>query len=278
MQWYEGMSVETAPQMGFGEKRDKSVLENCLGGRYSPGIDLTFVVRDVNLYKTDWQGETGPFRINEQPLDYKNATADVPFLSVGYTSLQPAAVNQTAGQQQLDFAVNGEQVKTFNADFVVDASGKAGVFTRHLEVFRNTFDDVVYLCAFIDLPVDYSITSHTFVEAVEHGWWYAAQLPGNKMIVTFCTDRQNLKAHDWQQLEKCQQLLRQSLWISKNVPQQLLRRGEPMPAILIQNALSSLLSAVCSKDWLAVGDAACSYDPITSAGITKALMHGELAD
>jgi hypothetical protein len=92
MQWYDGKSVEAATTLGKGEKLDKVVLENCLGGRYSPGIDLTFIVRDENLYKQNWQGINGPFRINEQPLDYSTAVLTKPFLEVGYIPLQQAMV------------------------------------------------------------------------------------------------------------------------------------------------------------------------------------------
>ncbi|WP_417450944.1 LodA/GoxA family CTQ-dependent oxidase [Kordiimonas sp.] len=92
MQWYDGVSVEDAPAIGGGEALDRDVLHNCLGGRYSPGIDLTFIVRDVNLYKQSWQGETGPFRVNQQPLDYTKASKDEPFLGVGYVPLQKAMV------------------------------------------------------------------------------------------------------------------------------------------------------------------------------------------
>ena len=92
MQWYDGKSVAAAPVMGFGEQLDQVVLENCLGGRYSPGIDLTFIVRDVNLYAQQWQGATGPFRINMQPLDYSKAKSDQPFLQEGYVPLRTAPV------------------------------------------------------------------------------------------------------------------------------------------------------------------------------------------
>ncbi len=92
MQWYAGQSVENSPALGAGEKLDQVVLLNCLGGRYSPGIDLTFIVRDVNLYKQNWQGVTGPFRINEEVLNYSMAQKDKPFLGVGYVPLQKAPV------------------------------------------------------------------------------------------------------------------------------------------------------------------------------------------
>ncbi|USD97275.1 hypothetical protein CTT30_15075 [Vibrio coralliilyticus] len=86
-QWHNGISEAEAPSLSLGEKLDKVVLENCLGGRYSPGIDLTFIVRDVNLYQQKWQGEAGPFRINQQRLDYQDATPDQPFLNIGYIPL-----------------------------------------------------------------------------------------------------------------------------------------------------------------------------------------------
>lgn len=92
MQWYDGKSVAAAPTIGAGEQLDQVVLENCLGGRYSPGIDLTFVVRDVNLFVQQWQGITGPFRINMQPLDYTTASVSKPFLQEGYIPLRTAAV------------------------------------------------------------------------------------------------------------------------------------------------------------------------------------------
>lgn len=91
-QWYQGNSEAAAIALGKGEKLDKVVLENCLGGRYSPGIDLTFIVRDVHLYKQDWQGTTGPFRINQQSLDYSGATTSTPFLQEGYVPLRNDAV------------------------------------------------------------------------------------------------------------------------------------------------------------------------------------------
>lgn len=92
MQWYDGKSIATAPGLGGGEKLDQAVLENCLGGRYSPGIDLTFIVRDVNLYNQNWQSDAGPFRINMQLLDYGKVQPGKPFLQEGYIPLRTQAV------------------------------------------------------------------------------------------------------------------------------------------------------------------------------------------
>ncbi len=49
-QWQNNNFAQGAgPALGPGEYLDKVVLQNCLGGRFSPGIDLTFVMRDPDL-------------------------------------------------------------------------------------------------------------------------------------------------------------------------------------------------------------------------------------
>lgn len=86
-QWSKQTSVEGyGPALNDGEKLDKNVLMNCLGGRFSPGIDLTFIMRDPNLYINDWQTSgAGPFRVKPTPLDYMNLPANgAPLLTEGY--------------------------------------------------------------------------------------------------------------------------------------------------------------------------------------------------
>ena len=93
-QWHAKAYVPgPGPALGPGELLDRITLENCLGGRYSPGIEVSFPIRDINLYIRDWQKQDcGPFRINQAPLDYSKATADKPFLTFGYIPLQPIPV------------------------------------------------------------------------------------------------------------------------------------------------------------------------------------------
>lgn len=89
-QWVAGKCVgATQKPLGPGEFLDKAILVNCLGGRFSPGIDLTFIVRDPEFYNKDWQNPAvGPFRVNMKELDYSTAAKDTPFLGVGYIPLR----------------------------------------------------------------------------------------------------------------------------------------------------------------------------------------------
>ncbi len=80
------------PQLGLGELLDKTALANCLGGGFGPGLEMTFVVRDPDLYQSDWRKTgAGPFRIRARDLDYNAAQLSQPFLSVGYVPLHPGA-------------------------------------------------------------------------------------------------------------------------------------------------------------------------------------------
>ncbi len=73
------------PELGPGEKLDKTTLVNCLGGRFSPGIDLTFTMREPALYVQPWQSSGGgPFRVKTKTLDYAGVQAALPLLTCGY--------------------------------------------------------------------------------------------------------------------------------------------------------------------------------------------------
>lgn len=93
-QWDAGKCVKLdQPRLTAGEELDRTILMNCLGGRFSPGIDLTFIVYDVNLFNSDWKNPAvGAVRINSETLNYSSAQADEPFLGVGYTPLRPDKV------------------------------------------------------------------------------------------------------------------------------------------------------------------------------------------
>ena len=74
--------------LGPGEFLDMASLSNCLGGRYVPGIEVSYTVRCKEMYIEDWkESGAGPFRLKHFPLDYKNLKKDTPFLKSGWIPL-----------------------------------------------------------------------------------------------------------------------------------------------------------------------------------------------
>jgi len=59
-QWSEGkIATEPPTPLGPGEQLDKAYLENCVGGPFTPGIEITWISRNARIYAE-------PFRINQK--------------------------------------------------------------------------------------------------------------------------------------------------------------------------------------------------------------------
>jgi len=158
----------------------------------------------------------------------------------------------------------------FLADYVIDASGYSASFSRRIGVARNILDQVISL-AIIIKNAPKNMAQQTFVEAVETGWWYLALLPNNQLILSFCSDYEIIKANGYDDIKQWRSLLSQSQLMAKKIPLDIISDNEK---IIKRVAPSSILSQVIGQNWLAVGDAASSYDSISAAGITKALQQG----
>lgn len=178
-----------------------------------------------------------------------------------------SGVRRTQNVICLDFGSGAETT----ADFVVDATGKASRVARRLGVKRNSFDEVLAVSAVLPLDPALPMVKNALIEAVPDGWWYASQIPGARAMVSFYTDKSGVAY--WRDSATWWRGLQATQLIYPKLP----CLGPPTPSLQVDAAPSSLLSRVIGDQWLAVGDAAASYDPISSAGILKALLSGEAA-
>ena len=106
------------------------------------------------------------------------------------------------------------------------------------------------------------------LEAAEHGWWYGAPLPDNEIVMSYMTD---LDSHV-RGASDFEAAMAHTEHAARYVEGCVLA-GPPRSA----PADSACLQPVCGAQWLAVGDAAASYDPLSGQGIVKALDGGLLA-
>jgi flavin-dependent dehydrogenase len=146
------------------------------------------------------------------------------------------------------------------AGIVIDATGRASRIARMLGARRVIHDPLVAVVAFLE-SASPDRDSYTFVEAAEHGWWYTAPLPSNRLAAMFVTDpparpfapsghtRDRIENHGY--------------------------RLTAPPRVV--DAGSARLDRFAGDGWLAIGDAAMSLDPLSSHGIAAALHGGMLA-
>ncbi|HKV38747.1 MAG TPA: NAD(P)/FAD-dependent oxidoreductase [Blastocatellia bacterium] len=158
------------------------------------------------------------------------------------------------------------------ASFVVDATGRRATVASRCgarRVRRVHSDRLVGAFAVLQLRERSGAGFHTLVEAAEHGWWYAARLPGNRAVVSWMSDSDLVRQFRAHQPERWRKLLAESLHVRESVP-----IDEPPATIGLRSAASHCLDHVGGEGWLAIGDAASCYDPLSSAGIVSALRSG----
>lgn len=159
------------------------------------------------------------------------------------------------------------------ARFVVDATGRAAAFARKQGAKRDVHDYLIGVTGrYRALTPEPAAAGSMLLEAVETGWWYCAPLPDARLVLTFMTDGDlharagHAGTHDFARslLQTTHALTRVHGFALEN-----------SPGVMAAN--SSLLSSICGPNWLAVGDAAATYDPLSGQGILKALESGILA-
>jgi 2-polyprenyl-6-methoxyphenol hydroxylase-like FAD-dependent oxidoreductase len=114
-----------------------------------------------------------------------------------------------------------------------------------------------------------ALDGSTVIEAVEDGWWYSAALPDSGFVLAYMTDA-DLYAGEQRQLSDCWlRQLQKTLHTQSRVEPYVLSSG---PCIVPAN--SSRLDRVANGSWLAIGDAAMAFDPLSGQGVFKALQSG----
>lgn len=171
-----------------------------------------------------------------------------------------------------DQAPSGNAVYHFETKFVIDASGRSSHFARKKGLARNHFDKLVACWAV--LP-DREQNKMGTISACEKGWWYTAALPGRKRVLALQTDADLLDRAAVKSADGFTGLAR----TDPHVAAILERSGGEIDYRGTVAANSTCLARVAGRQWAALGDAAMSFDPLSSQGMFNAMAGAmQLAD
>jgi flavin-dependent dehydrogenase len=167
----------------------------------------------------------------------------------------------------------GESARV-QAEFVIDATGQRSIYAKRMGARPRELDRLVAVAGSFELPDDDGdrLFKLTLLEAVEQGWWYTARLPDRRVAVAVATSHELYKQLRLDREPTWHEALGQTRHVSER-----LRRAGATPiegSLAVHLAPSFLLDQMHGQHWLAIGDAASSYDPISSQGIYKALADG----
>jgi flavin-dependent dehydrogenase len=159
---------------------------------------------------------------------------------------------------------------TVRARFVVDASGRRSHFARSMGARQLFHDRLTCVAGFMRATSESRPIRLTMLEAVEYGWWYAARLPNDRLAVAVASDPMIVKRAP---------LHTRAGWLAglgatEHLTRELVGCRIGGDDLVARTAPSFVLDRSAGRDWLAVGDAASSCDPISSQGIHNALHDG----
>jgi flavin-dependent dehydrogenase len=157
--------------------------------------------------------------------------------------------------------------RLLEAGWIVDATGRAAAVARRLGARRLRDDGLVALCAWTG-AIAGDADTRTLVESTADGWWYTARLADGSRVLVCHLDA----------AEAAVILRSPGAWeraLARTVHVQEVVRGAPLLARpRATEACGARLVPPGGRCWLAAGDAALSFDPLSSQGIFNALHSG----
>lgn len=160
--------------------------------------------------------------------------------------------------------------EAIGARFIVDATGGSARFARR---FGARFVDEDRLLGFARFFNDAGRDDpRTVVEAFADGWWYTAGLPDGRRVAACMTDADLAREMRLEDPDHWMRALD-----AMPVTRSLMRDAHASGPIVVRPSHSRRLEPSAGENWLAVGDAASTFDPLSSQGILKALRSGVFA-
>jgi len=184
------------------------------------------------------------------------------------TSAKVVETSRASGRFEIGIAAPQESLHV-RAEFVMDASGRNASMAKRFGARPIVYDDLLGIVGQVvgPAPADRLLC----IEAVEHGWWYSAVLASG-VVTTFLTDPDLVDTSRAGRAAAWREQLRGSV----NTSTRMLA-GQTVDEIHTRTARTQRLDAVAGDAWVATGDAAMSFDPLSSDGISKGLEWGRKA-
>jgi flavin-dependent dehydrogenase len=189
--------------------------------------------------------------------------------AVFFERWRPIAFERVTAGWRLTLCSSSGKTCSVKARILCDATGRARVLARSLGLKPSVQASLVGLVGYWDLPNAKPGPDgyNTLVESLPNGWAYTIQLSRRLRVAGFMTDREQLPRNLRTQ---ARQLYAQALQRAKHVSSRL-RDAHWDGQVRIFAANPSLMNPCCGRDWLLVGDAASTLDPLCSQGVQKAI-------
>lgn len=162
---------------------------------------------------------------------------------------------------------------SLRASWIIDATGRRGEGVRR---WGRGYESTDALVAVFSRGRPSQQTSpdqeaRTWVESAPDGWWYSALLPDGHRLMAWMTDADLVRDWPGREREGFVEQLRMTKHLGQWADPARYHWDE---ALRITSAQSRRARVAVGDGWLAVGDAALSFDPLSAQGLITALLTG----
>ncbi|NEO42032.1 MAG: NAD(P)/FAD-dependent oxidoreductase [Moorea sp. SIOASIH] len=164
---------------------------------------------------------------------------------------------------------NSGEYSQLETRYLVDATGRQARISKRLGAKSLPCDSLVGISAVLDFESDRSKTEEVLIESIPEGWWYSAWLPNGTLIVVLMTDIDIMRQGKLQKEKQWVELLSKAIHTKQRV-----RGGQLVYPLAVKPAQSHVLDRAVGEDWMAIGDAAIAFDPLSSMGVGHAITCG----
>ncbi|MDI3287007.1 FAD-dependent monooxygenase [Polyangium sp. 15x6] len=172
-----------------------------------------------------------------------------------------------------------ERTHRISGKLLVDATGRQRAVLRRLGIRTQDFDSLTAFSCHVP-RVDHPALPHgVLIEAFEAGWGIVSRLNERENVFTLFTRTAGANEVAGQDALLAP-LHKYANWHRHLSETKFLRHflsGDGATKVLGAKANSSKAHTMAGRHWLALGDAALSFDPLSSHGITNAVYTAQLA-
>jgi flavin-dependent dehydrogenase len=259
-----GESLPAAARRLF---RDMGLLDSFLAQEHAPCFGNRSVWGDAQPQELDALRDADGHGWHLDRLRFEHWLRDAA-ISRGAELIAPATI------ERIERDDDGWRIETnamsLRAALVIDAGGRSAPLARRLGAQTRVDDRLV--CGWMyGRDAGLGGRGMTFVEAAEDGWWYTAPMPHARRVLAFHTDADLPAAR----MARNREALLQHAQSSRELATWLAGAGFEADATSGFTAAHSAVLEPCAGDrFLAAGDAALAFDPLSSQGLLNALFTG----
>ena len=184
-------------------------------------------------------------------------------------SYRKSAAIQT-NQDGIQSLLLDDKTEVFGELFI-DATGRKRAFLKKLEIDSKSYDSLISFSCHIPKIKHPKLVHEVYVESFEHGWGIVSALNKTENVFSMFTTKGSSIHTQLGKYENWQTILSETQYLKDFLTK------DPNMKIIGGNSNSSKPDQIVGENWLALGDAAMAFDPLSSHGITNAIYTAMIA-